>query len=314
MERFDPAAPLADEVRSAAHALAAEAAEALRAGGAPGRAVHIARRRCKQTRALVRMIERPLGRSRAAHENTTLREIGRRLSGMRDADAVVATAERIAHRRPALRPMLEPFNARLQARRDELWIAFAERDRVWVLAELDAFALRADRWPLEELGWSSAVDGIARSFRRGRDSARAVAHGGSSADVHELRKRTKDVRYQIELVRDLWRPVLGGTAEGLRELVDELGVFQDLRLLDDAVRTDGDPSWSDDDRASFAARIHERLADSRRRAERLAGKVYAEEPKAFARRLRTYARDPASGSTRARGDVITLPDAVSGEA
>ena len=309
MEHLDPSGPLPDEVRRAAHALVGDAAGVLRAGGPPGRAVHVARRRCKQSRALLRMIEGPLGRARAGGEASTLREVGRRLSGMRDADAMVGTVQDLAGRTPPLQRILEPLATRLEEHRDSSWIAFAERDRVWVLAELDALALRTDRWPLDGLGWSAVVDGIARTYRRGRVAARVVAGGGSASDLHDLRKRTKDLRYQVELVRDLWTPVLRGTADGLRQLVDELGVHQDLRLLDDAVRTHGDREWSEADRGALGALVHEEIAASRRRGAALARKVYAEKPDAFARRLRAYARDPGTGAGGRVGDVIALPDA-----
>ena len=67
--------------------------------------------------------------------------------------------------------------------------------------------------------------------------------------LHEWRKRTKDLRYALELLEPLWPDVMEAFAAEVDDLADLLGEDHDLALLEAFVR---DPSLAcdDDDRRS----------------------------------------------------------------
>src|SRR5690606_16072424 len=54
--------------------------------------VHQARKRWKKIRALLRLLQKPLGNT-YRRENKTFRNLGRSLSGLRDAEALVETVD-----------------------------------------------------------------------------------------------------------------------------------------------------------------------------------------------------------------------------
>src|SRR6266511_1746767 len=84
-------------VRQCAREQLAGAAERLEcAGEDPVKAVHEARKHLKKTRALLRLVRPALGRKAYRRENDALRDIGLALSGTRDADVRVATAQKLA--------------------------------------------------------------------------------------------------------------------------------------------------------------------------------------------------------------------------
>src|SRR5262245_3310108 len=92
--RLSFADDVASSVRSCAREQLAGAAEQLeRADGDPVKAVHEARKHLKKTRALLRLVRPALGREAYRSENDALRDTGLALSGARDADVRVQTAD-----------------------------------------------------------------------------------------------------------------------------------------------------------------------------------------------------------------------------
>ena len=117
---------------------------------------------------------------------------------------------------------------------------------------------------------------------------KAVRSDPSSDRVHEWRKRTKDLWYQLRILRDAWPGLIEATADELHELSDLLGDHHDLEVLVEDVRARDDLLADREVVAALlgcAAERQEVLLDSAtERGERL----YAERPKAFARRFEAY--------------------------
>ncbi|MCB1797819.1 MAG: CHAD domain-containing protein, partial [Gammaproteobacteria bacterium] len=66
---------------------------------------------------------------------------------------------------------------------------------------------------------------------------RAVFAGGHAEDMHALRKDCKKLRYLIEFFRGLYpQPALKGIIRALKDLLDNLGEFQDLEVQADTLR------------------------------------------------------------------------------
>jgi len=255
----------------------------------PVEAVHEARKEIKKARSLLRLARPGLQKRTYRRENGSLRDAARTVAHVRDADVMVETVD-------ALR---ERFDGRVSARtfaavRRRL-AKDAERSRAdgnaSVGAELtqtlEAVAERVDDWPLDG-GWAVARKGVARTYKRGR-KAFAVADADPTAEnLHELRKRVKDLWYQERLLQPAWPAMLGAHADEAHTLADMLGDDHDLAVLAERLP-----------RTLAASDVLLELIDERRRellAEiRLLGRrLYAEKPKAFARRLRDYIRHPAA--------------------
>ncbi len=91
--RFDPGAPIPDEVRRVARGRIDHALDELRGESDSTReeAVHEARKDMKKLRALLRLVRGELGDRVYAFENTCFRDTARELSGVRDADVMLVT-------------------------------------------------------------------------------------------------------------------------------------------------------------------------------------------------------------------------------
>ena len=139
-----------------------------------------------------------------------------------------------------------------------------------------------ERWPLHTLTFADVADRLALGFR---DARRALPRSWSDTepeDLHELRKRIVNHRYQMETVAPVW-PRFGrmwvGEAQRLR---DRLGRHQDLTLLT-ALMQPHQPlaPW----RSRLAPAIAQRMLDHVAAARRIASRLFVEKPGAFRRRL-----------------------------
>lgn len=102
-----------------------------------------------------------------------------------------------------------------------------------------------------------------------------------------MAKRVKDLWYQLLIVRNAWPEVLGETADQAHELSDLLGDHHDLAVLrDDALERR--ELLANGELERLLAAISDRQDELADKAISLGERVYAEKPKAFARRLGSY--------------------------
>jgi CHAD domain-containing protein len=279
-------------IRRVAEGRAEDALEQLHDGVErnPEAAVHEARKDLKKLRSVLRMVRHDVGDDAYRRENVRFRDAGRALSGARDAQVKLET----------LSALRERFGERFAE--DELALFAhaleAERER---LADLDGDALAIDRavggiqagreaiadWPLHADDWSLIAPGLKRSYRRGRNRCADVRSEATDEAVHEWRKRVKDLWYHLRLVRNANDSVLGEAADQAHDLSDLLGDHHDLAVLrDDAIERR--ELFADGALEKLLASISERQDELTADALALAERVYAEKPKAFERRLRSY--------------------------
>jgi CHAD domain-containing protein len=259
-------------------------------GAAPGDpgfadAIHGARKDLKKLRTVVRLLREELGADRAV-ENRCYRDAGRALSGSRDAEVKLQTLDALGERRPDLAgESLSAWREALRAERDG---ALEGSDEIAVFEAIGPIEAGRDRiaaWELELDGGRLIERGVRRAYARGREAMRAVEDEPSEANLHEWRKRAKDLWYALRLLHGAWPELIGPTAEQAHALADLLGDHHDLALLreDLAAR-----SFSAEAGEALAEAIEDRQRELAAAALDLGRRLYAEKPKAFARRLRRY--------------------------
>jgi CYTH domain-containing protein/CHAD domain-containing protein len=282
----------ADGVRRVIVGRLDKAAERLRGAGdggaAPAEAIHGARKDLKKARSALRLVREELGEKLFKRENGAVRDAGRTLSASRDAEVKLATLD-----------ALVAGEADLPPGATALWreALVADRDRIVggegggtdeAIAAIEAIAARAPDWKLDADGWRLIAPGLDTAYREGREAFAALGDSPDFESVHELRKRGKDLWYQLRLLRDAWKPVLEPTAEEVHDFTDRLGDHHDLAVLcvDLVGRDDVDAVHRETLRTLIEARQTSLLAEARAAGER----IYAEKPKAFNRRMRAYWR------------------------
>jgi CHAD domain-containing protein len=100
--------------------------------------------------------------------------------------------------------------------------------------------------------------------------------------LHELRSRVVAHRYQMELVVPLWPKVWRVWVAEAQRLRDRLGSFQDLSVLHGFTKPHAALApW----RSRLVPLILARQAVHAKAAQRIGGRLLAEKPRAFRRRL-----------------------------
>jgi len=279
--------PIGDGVRRIARYEVDAVIEALR-GPMGEETVHEVRKATKRLRALLRLIRDEIGSRHYRRENRTFRDAARALSPARDAEVLMATVTRLARHFRGKRRLLEPVR---QAARRHLQSArrgsrpAAARKRI--VTSMRRARSRIAAWPISDDGWKAIAPGIRRIYRGGRTGWRDAGAAPTVANLHEWRKRAKDLRYALDLLEPLWPPVLKALADETDALGDRLGEDHDLALLRRFVRDVlGDAPPSREVLAEIDVSRRRLQAESWTRAARM----YETPPGRFARRLRTYWR------------------------
>lgn len=250
------------------------AAQSLEAGEDPVEAIHDARKRIKKTRSLLRLARPGLARAEYRRRNRALRDTGRAMSATRDADVLVETVELLAEQ------FAERYPKTFFAGVRQPLAVHAESVRADTDAAAHAGALRdlaEDAWPLRQLDPEALADAFKRTYKRGRDAFALADRTPTTPNLHEWRKRVKDLWYQERLLEDTWPGVMKAQAKEAKTLSQLLGSDHDLAVLADRV-----------DDAQLHGLIDERRAELLARARDLGRRIYAERPKAFAQRARRY--------------------------
>jgi len=212
------------------------------------------------------------------------RDHARELSGARDAQAALEALDDLAEAGGGLSPRtLAAMRGRLdEIRRAAEASSLTAAVRARLLAGLETAAAAIEGWPLERLTFADVARELARSYRRVRRDAPADWRAAEPEVLHELRSRVVAHRYQMELVVPLW-PKFGRVwvAETQR-LRDRLGAYQDLSVLRGFTAPHGALApW----RSRLTPLILARQATHAKAAQRIGGRLLAEKPKAFRRRL-----------------------------
>ncbi len=253
----------------------------------PVDAVHKARKAIKKERALLRLARGAMPKRQRASENQELRDIARTLSGTRDADVMIETLDALAERFSGQLPK-RTFTAvgkRLERRRDAEHADAKDSDMASDAAdELRAVQQRVDEWKLKQTEWEALDEGIVHAYKRGRRALAAASADPTLENLHGLRKRVKDVWYQLRLVTPVCGPTIRGQAKEAHRLADLLGDDHDLGVLRETVVGESDEIASDVE--AVLALIDLRRRELQAEAFHAADRLYTEKTKAFRRRLR----------------------------
>lgn len=254
----------------------------------PSECIHAARKDLKKLRAAVRLLRRELGGDLYRAENERYREAGRLLSASRDAEAKLEALEGLRER---FSGRLAPADAsdwldELRQERDLAVAAARDGDADSIEAALEAvegWRARIEAWPLETDSWELVGPGIGRAYRRGRREMSRAAKDPSGANMHQWRKRAKDLWYHLRILRDARPKAFRDSLEQADELADALGDHHDLTVLRDDLLGRELPLA---DRPALIAAIAERQEELAGTAFELGERLYARKPKAFRRKMR----------------------------
>ncbi len=250
--------------------------------------VHETRKHLKKARAALRLISAEVNRAAFKREDCRLRNVARLISDIRDAEVRLETVKRLR----------EASNGQRNR-------SFAETEDLLAF-ELDSFLAAFSDWQQETAtklkrtqdriaGWK--LEGVTRqqiclavraSYKRGRGALRVATEKGSAKNYHELRKRAKELWYQLRILRPLHPAVFHDMNADLKTLGQHLGHSHDLSFVVERLHAIGNAVARKRGRRALEALIESRERDLQCVAVTLGERFYAEKPKEFAARSAEY--------------------------
>ncbi len=245
-------------------------------------AVHDFRRAIKQWRALMRLLEPFIPDADRLRQEA--RDLARSLTRARDGQSALNAFDDLLKKGLVLSERTTAtIRGRIEAIRGSQEQAVLTPElRDAIMAWLDATAAAIELWPLDPFDFSSIAGQLAAGYRGARRSIPGDWILASAEDLHHLRQRVVDHRYQMELIEPLWPRHGRMWTEEAERLRDRLGRCQDLEILK---RLTGPHQPLAHWRSRLTPACAERNTELSHRAARIALRLFAEKPKAFRRRM-----------------------------
>jgi len=247
-------------------------------------AVHDFRRAMKQWRSLMRLLEPFI--PDAVRLRQEARDHARSLSRARDGQSALNAFDDLVDKGMVLSERsTATIRGRIEAMRgSEEQTVLTPELRDAIIAWLDSAAAAIDQWPLDPFEFSKIAARLTVGYRSARQSIPEDWSQASAEELHHLRQRVVDHRYQMDLVEPLWPRHSRMWTDEAERLRDRLGRCQDLEILK---RLTGPRQPLAHWRARLTPACAERTTELSHRAARIALRLFAEKPKAFRHRLET---------------------------
>ena len=255
-----------------------------------GVTVHEVRKHLKKLRAAMRLAVGVVGKNCHAEENRCVRNIGRLVSDLRDAQVRLQTFMQLRDKttKNSDKQLFPRTEELLLLERESFSAAFAGWQRQ-AIPQLEAVNARLMNWPLDDLEWREICSAVCNIYRRGqRGLAKTIDHP-EAENFHAWRKRVKDVWYELRILQPLNRTVLEEMAHDAEVLGELLGSEHDLEFLRARLEKESGDEALCDELAKLQKLITKRCKKLRRDALELGRRFYAEPAKAFAKRISIFA-------------------------
>ncbi len=279
--------PFGEELRRIIEERTENSLEALADTGAPDEAVHQARKQFKKIRAAWRLIRDDIGEKAYKEKNVFYRDLGRRLSGLRDARAVIETLHRQQEKYGSViyKKIFEKTGSALEG----VYVDNFEGHRADLLREvredLAAHRTEINAFKLGKNFPGNVLSSLVRVYKRGYRLFKKNRAEPADVTLHTWRKRTKYLRYQFHILRGVWPRMFHAYEKALHDLTDILGEYNDLVMLKKRYA-----SLQND--LGFEM-LHVQMLIAESQQEHLADlalkegqKLYAEKPGAFKKRMK----------------------------
>jgi CHAD domain-containing protein len=279
--QFENDEPVATGVRRIVREEIASARERLKRCRVQDRdaSIHEVRKSVKRVRAILRLMQPVLEENYVA-EAEAWRDMGRKLSPLRDAGAIIGVFDHIRGRYE--KPLeIDIRNNLLAGKRKLEDTGSGPGVLVSVAAGMKRAEARLKKWPLTGEGFPAIAAGLEQTYRRGAKALRLAGKDPSAENLHSLRKRVKEHVYQVRLLEGVWDGHLRHHERSAAKLDKMLGERQDLAVLQTKIRNSG----SSKDVEEFLEFIDGLAADLTADALKLGARVYGDSSRQLAGRL-----------------------------
>ena len=254
-----------------------------------GVAVHEVRKHLKKLRAAMRLAVGEVGKSQHAREDRCVREIGRLVSDLRDAQVRLQTLIQLRDEtaKGSGKSHFPRIEELLSLERESFSAAFDGWQKQ-AIPMLEGVEERLSKWPLDGINWRQICGAVEKIYKRGQRGLAKTIKKPQPENFHAWRKRVKDLWYQLRILQPLNRVVLEKIAADAEVLGELLGREHDFYFLLARMEKESGDDALRGELVQLRKLIRKRGKRLRRNALELGRRFYAEPSKAFAKRISIF--------------------------
>jgi CHAD domain-containing protein len=247
--------------------------------------VHETRKHLKKARAALWLVRKEIGRGLFRQQNHCLRDVGRLISEIRDAEVRLQTVRQLQGiTRRHQRHNYQKLEQMLALELENFVAAFAE----WhsqAIPMLKSVLDKIDNWPVDQFSYKQLRRAVQTAYKRGRNALAEAKKSPSMESFHVFRSEAKQLWYHLRILRPVNPVVLNNLIDELNSLGELLGRAHDLGFLGERLRTEhGRSDWQREGQQLLAV-IDASQSDLQRGATELGERFYTERPRHFGARI-----------------------------
>ena len=253
--------------------------------------IHCVRKELKKTRAILRCVRTEIRKSAYRRQIKLLRSAAEQLSAMRDAYATAASLKNLRrHFRRQLAPdALRHLRTAMQKRLHQETKLFAKHKTARTVERiLRRVAKCKEGLTVDIKGWKAICPGVKASYAESRRAYHTILKDSSPENIHEWRKRAKDLWYQMRMLRPIWPEQMDAAANELKDLGECLGDYHDLATLSRTVLKKCNINDHSVELETLGGLIEQRQRELQESALAIGERFYTEKPFPFCNRLAGY--------------------------
>ena len=250
--------------------------------------VHETRKHLKKARAVLWLVRKEIGRGLFRQQDHCLRDVGRLISEIRDAEVRLQTVRQLQGvTRRHQRHNYQKLEQMLALELENFVAAFAE----WhsqAIPMLKRVLDKIDNWPVDQFSYKQLRRAVQTAYKRGRNALAEAKENPSMESFHVFRSKAKQLWYHLRILRPVNPVVLNNLIDELNSLGELLGRSHDLGFLGERLRTEhGRSEWQREAQQLLAV-IEASQSDLQRDATDLGEHFYTERARDFGTRIASW--------------------------
>jgi CHAD domain-containing protein len=247
--------------------------------------IHETRKNIKKLRTILRLLKFNIDSQNYHDFNTEFRDIGRKLSAIRDAEALIETIDKIKSRKYSTKKSIANTKSQLLLNKDKISSAFLSNQEIQIIIE-NLEVLEKKFYNIDFFGEEIFVfiSGLKKTYSNCIKFMEICKNEGSDVDFHEWRKQVKYLWNSILLFQKTWNPVLSAYSNELHKLSDYLGDLHDISVLNDLILNDK-IKLDSDDKNRLLSIIENLKLKLKKSSFNLGIKLFLDNPAAFSKKL-----------------------------